>query len=239
MSATPVLSARHALGSALVSGAVAYGLHAAGRFGLEPPPTAQPTDLVDWSNGVGPLAAAVTILRLAAMTLALYVAAVGAGVVLVSARPSARCARMVRLATPRLLRRALGVGALTTLALPAGIAASRTPPEAPPVMIRIDAPPPSSTVAPPPASPSITPAAPIGPRVSPEPATWVVQPGDHFWSIATATLRTHDAAVTDDEVARYWRTLVDANRDRLVVPGNPDLVFAGQDLVLPPVDNRS
>jgi nucleoid-associated protein YgaU len=42
---------------------------------------------------------------------------------------------------------------------------------------------------------------------------------------------------TDDErvVARYWRSLVDANRDRLVVAGDPDLIFPGQQLVLPPV----
>ena len=37
----------------------------------------------------------------------------------------------------------------------------------------------------------------------------------------------------DAEITRYWRTLVEANRDRLVVPGNPDLVLPGQELALP------
>jgi nucleoid-associated protein YgaU len=35
------------------------------------------------------------------------------------------------------------------------------------------------------------------------------------------------------EVARYWRRLVEANRDRLVDPGNPDLLRPGQTLTLP------
>jgi nucleoid-associated protein YgaU len=35
-------------------------------------------------------------------------------------------------------------------------------------------------------------------------------------------------------VGRYWRRLIDANRDRLVDPGNPDLLLPGQELVLPP-----
>jgi hypothetical protein len=35
-------------------------------------------------------------------------------------------------------------------------------------------------------------------------------------------------------VGRYWRRLIDTNRDRLVDPGNPDLLVPGQELVLPP-----
>jgi hypothetical protein len=35
------------------------------------------------------------------------------------------------------------------------------------------------------------------------------------------------------ETAAYHRLLIDANRHRLAVPDNPDLVFAGQEFTLP------
>lgn len=66
-----------------------------------------------------------------------------------------------------------------------------------------------------------------------EERTWQVRPGDHFWAIADAVVREHAPEATEAEVARYWRTLIDANRDRLVVPGNADLVLPGQVLTVP------
>jgi len=67
--------------------------------------------------------------------------------------------------------------------------------------------------------------------------TWTVEPGDSFWKIAEEELR--DAwgrdDLTDAEVDRYWRTLIAQNMDRLVEPGNPDLLFPGQELMLPNV----
>lgn len=60
-----------------------------------------------------------------------------------------------------------------------------------------------------------------------------MRPGDHFWAIADAVVREHAPEATEAEVARYWRTLIDANRDRLVVPGNADLVLPGQVLTVP------
>jgi nucleoid-associated protein YgaU len=59
---------------------------------------------------------------------------------------------------------------------------------------------------------------------------WVVEPGDSFWSIA------EDVVGSGDERAagRYWRALIEANRSRLVDPGNPDLLVPGQELVVPP-----
>jgi nucleoid-associated protein YgaU len=40
------------------------------------------------------------------------------------------------------------------------------------------------------------------------------------------------------QVAAYWLVLIEANRDRLVVADNPDLLYPGQVLVLPPPVGR-
>jgi hypothetical protein len=67
-----------------------------------------------------------------------------------------------------------------------------------------------------------------------EPEVWVVEPGDHLWSIAAETLTEHlGKAPSERRVARYWQRLIDANRDRLVIPGEPDVIMPGQRLVLP------
>jgi nucleoid-associated protein YgaU len=66
--------------------------------------------------------------------------------------------------------------------------------------------------------------------------TWIVRPGDHFWSIAQSTISAQTTGGPDDEaVGRYWLRLVEANRDRLPVPGNPDLLYPGTVLELPSV----
>lgn len=61
---------------------------------------------------------------------------------------------------------------------------------------------------------------------------YVVQPGDSLWAIACRTLeaRTGDNP-TNEQVDRFWRLIYQANRDQ--VGADPDLIFAGQDLVLP------
>jgi hypothetical protein len=67
------------------------------------------------------------------------------------------------------------------------------------------------------------------------PSTWTIQRGEHLWYVAETVLATRrDHHPSTEETARYWRALVQANRDRLVDPENPDLVFTGQELVLPP-----
>ncbi len=65
---------------------------------------------------------------------------------------------------------------------------------------------------------------------------WEVSCGDHFWSIAAEVVTEQSSGAPDDAaIDSYWRTLVDANRGRLVAPGNPDLLVPGQTLVIPPV----
>ena len=65
-------------------------------------------------------------------------------------------------------------------------------------------------------------------------ATWTIGRGEHLWYVAEATMtRSLARAPSTREIATYWRALVDANRDRLVDRNNPDLVFTGQEFVLP------
>jgi hypothetical protein len=64
-------------------------------------------------------------------------------------------------------------------------------------------------------------------------ATWVVMPGESFWSIAEDVVEERlGRPGSEGEVARYWRQLVAANTDRLV-SGNADLIFPGQRFVVP------
>lgn len=65
-------------------------------------------------------------------------------------------------------------------------------------------------------------------------SVWEVACGDHFWAIAEEFLEDELGSPPDDEtVTRYWRSLIDANRDRLVAPDNPDLLLVGQVLTIP------
>jgi nucleoid-associated protein YgaU len=77
-----------------------------------------------------------------------------------------------------------------------------------------------------------TPATP-GPR--PGDDQWTIQPGDHLWGVARATLADHRSTpVSNQDVATYLEQLVDANRANLADPRNPDLVYPGQVMTLPP-----
>ncbi|WP_052665146.1 LysM peptidoglycan-binding domain-containing protein [Nitriliruptor alkaliphilus] len=68
----------------------------------------------------------------------------------------------------------------------------------------------------------------------------VVADGDSFWSIAEHTLReAHGAAPSDTETAIYWGDLVEMNLDRLEPPGDPDLIYPGQRMLLPPLDGAA
>lgn len=64
--------------------------------------------------------------------------------------------------------------------------------------------------------------------------TWTVRSGDHLWNIAERVLADHlGHAPTDAQVAPYWRRVIEANRQRLPDPGNPDLVLPGMKVEVP------
>ena len=64
---------------------------------------------------------------------------------------------------------------------------------------------------------------------------YTVQPGDNMWSITAAYLSDgQDAAPSVDRITEVWRKVVALNRDR-IISGNPDLIFPGEQLLLPPL----
>jgi nucleoid-associated protein YgaU len=65
--------------------------------------------------------------------------------------------------------------------------------------------------------------------------------GDNLWTIARDRLakvtRRPAAELGEREIARYWLDVVDANRASLR-SGDPDLIFPGELIRLPPVTGR-
>jgi hypothetical protein len=229
---------------ALLAGSVTAAVTAAwlASADLPPaPPLAHPTDWGDWSRSAEPLDLAAAVLRPVAVVAAGYLAlAVVAALV---AAASGRGQRMAARLVPRALRRplatlaaaAVGVSAVVGPAGAASDAGSAATADEPPTMVVLDGPrtslPWAAAAVAPVAAPEATAAAPDRAR----PTTVVVQSGEHLWTVAEAELgRRLGRVPTDEETDPYWRALVEANRDRLVDPDNPDLIFSGQQLVLPP-----
>ena len=72
------------------------------------------------------------------------------------------------------------------------------------------------------------------PAPVPHEQVWVVEPGDHLWSIASGTLAQRvESPVPLAAVGEYWLRLIEANRDRLPDPANPDLIYPDMEIVLP------
>lgn len=233
-------------------------LLAAGRGPLAAPPL---ENLAGWAGERGPLVASVALLRLAALGGAAWMLVLTLVGTAAGALGATGVAGAAERALPPVLRRILtgvaGAGAAGVIVLGAPGAPTTGSAAAPPAVERLvrlpdlpAEPPPVETmtvldgadgtapVAPAPAPPT-APVAPAGPAsVGPGAAgeTWVVQPGESFWSIAEEVVGERlGRAPTDGEIVPCWRRLVEANRDRLVT-GDADLLFPGQELVLPSPD---
>ena len=62
-----------------------------------------------------------------------------------------------------------------------------------------------------------------------------MRPGESFWTIAESALATAlGRTPTEPETRQYWQALINANRDALPDPANPDLLFVGTTLTVPP-----
>lgn len=181
-----------------------------------------------WLMSTPPQDAVASVLRLVAMGCAWWL--VAATALSLAARLS-RIPSLVRAArwtTPSAIRllveRAVALSFLATVAGGGAAFAGG----APPVPIPIPAP-----LFPAPPSP--------GPAVQRVPAPGqtppqrhTVEKGDNLWSIAARHLAGNGAAVAERRVAPYWRDLVQQNRGGLR-SGDPDLIFPGETVSLPPV----
>ena len=96
-----------------------------------------------------------------------------------------------------------------------------------------------AVTAPPPTTPTTTPVRgppTEGPAPPPNlvPTAISVATGDSFWSIATRVATTRfGASPSTAEITSVWHALITANANRLIQPGNPNLIYPGQVFVVP------
>jgi hypothetical protein len=186
-------------------------------------------DPLDAAAGIGWLIALAAIAYLVAVT-SLHLVAV-----LVRGR------RLGRLATALGPRFLLGVAATVSLTAPAALAADGPAASGTGATMEVvEAPRTALPWAPGVVTPSAAPAQTTPPEPPPPPPPTeanrqvVVVRGDNMWSIARAELAARLARrPTNAEVDPYWRQLIELNRDRLVHPDDPGLIYPGQTFDLP------
>jgi len=179
------------------------------------PLTTPPLDrgFVHWAAATPPQLACFSLMRLAALGVGCYLLAAAVLSLVAGITRWHPIIRAANLLTPPFLRVVLTVAVTSTALSPAMAAA---------------VPGPGSTLAPgagdpPPTMVLVDPA----PTPRPQPTTWVVQPGDNLWSIATRV------ETTPADVAAYWMRLVAQSRGRLRFRDKPDLIYPGQTFELP------
>lgn len=233
----PMWRRTRALGWLVVLGAVLAALHLAGAGPLAPPP-ADPSEWVAWAGGREPLLVAAALARIVALAVGWWLLTTTALVLAADVLRSAALDGVVRVLSPGVVRRALsGTVTLSIGLAPSALAAAEASP--PPTMVLLDdddeAEPSTTTtpVPPPPAAP-VTPPPARTPSTTPTPTVTLGQ-GDHLWTVAERALTdAWHRTPSEAELVPYWRTLVEANRSSLADPANPDLVFPGQVVRLPP-----
>ena len=176
-------------------------------------------------------------LLLAAAAIPLAVALLVTAFVVGAHRGSA----IVRIALSNSFAKSLGIAVIAggTIAMTPGATASVSDPPATLTLddsVPVTTPPLSSsntvTETPAPTPTRESGAGAIEPPVTP--ATYTVEPGDNFWSIASRVVgRSWSPVPPPSAVGRYWLDLIAANAARLVEPGHPNLIVAGQVLVIP------
>ena len=184
-----------------------------------------------WLRDVGAVRASFGLARAMALGLAVYMALLAILALVAALSGAAGAARVaLRIALPSLRPLVAPIAAITltvSTAVPAVAQGRDQPPPVMQVVASPDSNPPVMRLVPAPA--------PVAPTVSATATTHTVAPGDTFWSIAEDTIRAEGHAASDHDVVSYWHALIDLNRDRLRVPGEPDLIFPGQVFELPPL----
>lgn len=235
-------------------------LRLAGTGDLAPPPLRSIDALSAWADVREPVVAAMALVRVTAELAVWYLLGLSVlhGLAYALRMPGARTLADA-LALPgasRLVRAGLGVGLLAAaaassepVAAPAGPTMERLPATAPGPVLQERIEPGTATMRPLEGEGTgtawMTPledgqqAAPdtdvITGAPAPAPATWRVEAGESFWSIAEEVLaEAWRRPPTDDEIDPFWRALVEANRDRLVTD-DPDEIHPGQVFEVPAV----
>lgn len=233
-----------AIGGWAMAAGVVWLLHGTGRGDLAAPPIGSLGELTAWFDGTEPATAVFAVVRLVALAGAWYLLAVlllGTLARLFGAGWYTRAADAV---TVPVVRRAV-VGLLGVGVLPP-VDDAATPTE---TLVVLDAavPPDTETLIVLDDTASGDGGATLSwipPRKARTPVavpnldaaeTWVIEPGEHLWGIAETHLADRwGRPPTTPEITRYWRTVIDHNRTRLLNPADPDLVVPHQIIELPP-----
>ena len=218
------------LGLAAAAGAAAWALWRMGGA-LPLPRSFSRPDIERWLRDEGSPAAVFAIARAGALAVALYAAGLAMlGMVAAITRAASLSRVTARLAVPTLRPLLSPVAAVTiTIASALPVAAQGRGDPRPPVPVMQLVAPPTS------AAPVMTLVVPMTAPVASPVQTHTVQPGDSFWSIAESALRAAGREGSNSEIVPYWRSVIEANRDRLRVRDEPDLIYPGQVFVLPPI----
>ena len=74
-------------------------------------------------------------------------------------------------------------------------------------------------------------------RVGDTDETWNVERGDHFWKISKEALtEAWGRTPTNAEIHPFWIETIELNRDRLLPPKDPNLIYPQQTFLLPEID---
>ncbi len=210
----------------------------AGGGELSTPPAAGWRALDAWYAEVGAAAASLALVRVVALAGGAWLVVTAAAQVLTSRAPLVRWRRWADAVTPAAVRRAVEVSLRASLVVPVVSAAPLDDPDGRAVMEQLEDARPPTTTSTTDAPAAATPAPPLAPHAAagaPGPDRVVVRPGDSFWRLAEEAVgEAGGERPQEHEVARYWRRLVEVNRAVLVDDRNPDLLYPGQTLVLPP-----
>jgi hypothetical protein len=214
------------------------------------PPGADPASILKWWDTAGTPAATLAVLRLAMLAGLTYAALVAFWAAVLALITTAGRVTIPRFAPPG-LRRYLAGGALALAVMGSPVAvaqhqesfsvvdlgpvgdpwaADNGPPEP---FIAVDLGPIDSAGDKPGSRQATEDEAPLHSAAPVADDVWVVQRGDHLWSIAAETVADQLGATTDNEIERYWRLLIEDNHE--VIGSDPDLIIPGQTLVLPPL----
>lgn len=226
----------------VLAGAVALGSTPA----LVAPPLTRPGSLGDWASARQPVEAAFAVVRVVVVVLGCYLLLVTVLAVVLRLGRAGRLVTAVDVITlpwvRRIVQGAFGVGLVgATLAAVGAASADPSANSSRTFTVAASAPDrPQAGDDPLVRLPDVEPAPPTMRRVDEPtavaaPATEVtLAAGDHLWSVAERALTdAWSRAPSEGELAPFWEQLVEANRDRLADPSNPDLVFPGEVVTVP------